>query len=166
MDPKLAHQVRIAQMAKRLIIEAGISEDDPDFAAILENETDALEMLRDVIREVEREKAEAEAIKTIIQKNEGRIVRKLDRARRLENIVMEALGELGETKLRAPDFKAAVVPGPIKVVGNGDVATLPDQFVRIKREPDKTAIKAALASGQPVAGFELANGAPYLRITK
>jgi phage host-nuclease inhibitor protein Gam len=45
-----------------------------------------------------------------------------------------------------------------------DPQAVPDQFVRIKREPDKTAIGAALASGNAVPGADMRNGAPSLTI--
>ena len=45
-----------------------------------------------------------------------------------------------------------------------DAAAVPDDFVRIRREPDKTAIGAALASGADVPGATMANGMPQLRI--
>jgi hypothetical protein len=43
---------------------------------------------------------------------------------------------------------------------------LPEQFIRIKREEDKVAIKDALKRGEIVPGAELSNGGETLTIRR
>ena len=74
--------------------------------------------------------------------------------------VMDAAGMTG---WRSPEFTVSLTPGRAGVVIT-DAAAIPDDFVRIRREADKTAIGAALASGADVPGATMANGMPQLRI--
>ncbi|MEV5407156.1 siphovirus Gp157 family protein, partial [Streptomyces albidoflavus] len=143
------------------------AEDDPAFWTLIESETDALELLRCSFRRATLEEAEAEGAKTEVQKIQARIARKLARAETFKSIVLQSLLELGLLKLPAPDFTLSVVaPSTKKVVGAGNVDALPDHLVRISREPNKTAIKEALEQGETVEGFNLANGAPFLRASR
>jgi phage host-nuclease inhibitor protein Gam len=54
-------------------------------------------------------------------------------------------------------------PAALRII---DEAMIPEAFIRIKREPDKTAIKAALKAGDAVAGVELSNGGETLTIRR
>jgi len=45
-----------------------------------------------------------------------------------------------------------------------DEAVLPDNCVRIKREPNKIAIKELLGRGEQIAGAELSNSEPSLTV--
>jgi hypothetical protein len=45
-----------------------------------------------------------------------------------------------------------------------DEARLPEDCIRIKREPDKVAIKEHLARGEPVAGAEMSNREEVLAV--
>jgi hypothetical protein len=47
-----------------------------------------------------------------------------------------------------------------------DEAVLPDNCVRIVREPNRTAIKEHLARGEPVPGAELSNAEPSLAVIR
>ena len=45
-----------------------------------------------------------------------------------------------------------------------DESAIPDDFMRIKKEPNKTAIKAALETGQSIAGAVMSNGSTTVSI--
>lgn len=78
--------------------------------------------------------------------------------------IFAALDAAGQTKWKSPEFTVSITPGRAGVVIT-DPAAIPDDFVRIKREPDKTAIGAAIASGNAVPGAEMQNSMPSLRIS-
>ena len=59
--------------------------------------------------------------------------------------------------------KLTVGKSPSKVIIT-DEAAIPDAFVRIKREPNKSAIKEALIRGENVPGATLSNGGTSLTI--
>ena len=55
---------------------------------------------------------------------------------------------LGTVSLRAKPASVLIL----------DESAIPDKYMRIKKEPDKTAIKAALESKEEVSGALLSNG--------
>lgn len=73
------------------------------------------------------------------------------------------LDALGLTKWRNAEFSVSVSPGRPGVIVTDETA-LPDRFVRVVRQPDKAAIKAALEQGEVVEGAQLSNGLPQMRI--
>ena len=62
-----------------------------------------------------------------------------------------------------PTAKISLGKSPAKVIIT-DESAIPDEFVRVKREPNKTAIKEALVGGQDVPGATLSNGGTSLTI--
>lgn len=79
-------------------------------------------------------------------------------------LIFAALDAAGQRAWKSPEFTVSITPGRAGVVIT-DPAAIPDDFVRIKREPDKTAIGAAIASGAQIPGAEMQNSMPSLRIT-
>lgn len=78
-------------------------------------------------------------------------------------LIFAALDAAGQRAWKSPEYTVSITPGRAGVVIT-DPAAIPDDFVRVKREPDKTAIGAALASGATVPGAEQRNGLPTLTI--
>lgn len=62
-----------------------------------------------------------------------------------------------------PTAKISLGKSPAKVIIT-DEGAIPDEFVRVKREPNKTAIKEALVGGKDVPGATLSNGGTSLTI--
>lgn len=78
-------------------------------------------------------------------------------------LIFAALDAAGQRAWKSPEFTVSITPGRPGVVIT-DPAAIPDDFVRVRREPDKTAIGAAIASGATVPGAEQRNGLPTLTI--
>jgi hypothetical protein len=76
------------------------------------------------------------------------------------------MAEVGLSKIERPEATISVRPGGVSVVYSADFdpAALPDDLVRIKREADKPAVKAALEDGREIAGATLSNSPPVLTI--
>jgi chromosome condensin MukBEF ATPase and DNA-binding subunit MukB len=144
------------------LIAAGIDESDPDFVELLSSETDVLERLRRILRAARHTEAQSKALSEIQTEMRERKVRLDKKAESLRGVVLRALGELGLTKLDAPDFSASVGASRPSVVIT-DEAALPDEVCALKRVPSKTAIAAALAEG-PVTGAEWSNATPVLTV--
>lgn len=166
MDSRFQREVLTACQVIQSLKEAGVHEDDPDFFELVENESDVLAMLRDMYRRARLEEAEAQAAKEVAKEIANHAARREAKAETLKGIILQTLSELGQKRLEAPEFTLSIVPGSIGIRGELDPEKLPDHLVRIKREPDKTAIKAALQAGEIVEGVYLGNGAPHLRVTK
>lgn len=159
---QLASDVRIAAEIIEQI-RAAVGEDDPDFAELVESETDLLERLRKMLRAARIAEADAKGTGAIITDLRERKARLDEKAERLRSMTLFALQELGMKKLDAPDMSVSVRDGAPGVEIT-DASSLPDRYVRIKVEPDKAAIKEALKDGEEIPGACLKNGSPSLTI--
>jgi hypothetical protein len=132
----------------------------------LEGESGLPDQLASLLRIALRDEAYADGIKAIIADNKERQARLEARAEKMRAIVKWAMGEASIPKLTAPDLTASVSAGRAPLEITNDVSVIPDAFCRIKREPDKTAIRKALEDGEMLPWAVLGNPQPTLRITK
>lgn len=95
-----------------------------------------------------------------LRQRQARVVARREAYRRHIATLLDAAGL---TRWKSPEFTVSLTPGRPGVVIT-DPAAIPDAFVRVERKPDKTAIGAALASGNDVPGADMRNGAPSLTI--
>jgi hypothetical protein len=96
----------------------------------------------------------------IIREREARFSARADALRRMAFDIMDIIGE---RKVTLPDITAYVTNGRATVVIT-DSNVIPDEYVRIIREPNKTSLAEAMAVGEVIAGAEMQNGNPYLTI--
>lgn len=158
----LYSEMDIASRVAAALVAADITPDDPDFAELMASETDIQDRLVRILRAARHTEAQSEALAAIVKDNKDRKARLDNKAERLRGVVLQAMGDLGLTKLSAPDLTATISAGKPKVVIT-DPDKLPDDACVFKREPSKTAIAAALAEG-PVAGAEWSNATPVLTV--
>lgn len=161
--PSLASEVRIAKEVVDRIIAAGIDPDDSDFTTLVESECDVVERIRRMLRAARYEATQADALATLIAEMRERKVRRENKAERLRSIAAWAMQEAELRRIEAPDFTASLAAGrsPVSI---SDADALPESLCRIKREPDKLAIRAALEAGQVVPGATLGNPYPILNV--
>ncbi len=149
---------------------ARMRADDPDtdaeaLAALVEQEAPEFgDMLAALCRAADEAGASVSAIKERIAALEDRKLRHEARREEYRALIFAALDAAGQTKWKSPEFTVSITPGRPGVVIT-DPAAIPDDFVRVRREPDKTAIGSAIASGATVPGAELKNSMPSLRIS-
>lgn len=149
---------------ERLLIEfPELAEDDATLADTLEGETEAPDVVAAFIREAREDEAAAKALGSIMDDMKARCQRIAARGDRRRQAAFAIMRACEIRKIEKPDFTASVRATPLKVEID-DEAALPDQFIRIKREPDKTAIKKALEIGAAVPGAHLTNGGETLSI--
>lgn len=89
-----------------------------------------------------------------------RFLRQHDEYRRT---VFAMLDALGLRKWKNAEFSVSITDGRPGVVIT-DEAALPEQFVRVTKTPDKTAIVRALQAGNEIPGAEMRNGMPSMRV--
>jgi len=82
----------------------------------------------------------------------------------LADYLLSEMSGLGIKKIAASVHKAAICIGPPKV-SIEDVGTLPDEFVRIVREPDRNALKEAAKAGRALPPGVTIAQEPYLKIS-
>jgi hypothetical protein len=158
-------------MSVLMAVRSRLLEDDPDLADderlmadMLEGESDdALEVLHRMVRASLHAKSMAEAAKQRAADMDARAARYARRDAALRGGVFAAMDALQLRKLEQPDFTAGVSAGTVAVVITDETA-LPDEFMRVEKSPNKTAIGAALKGGATVPGAELSNGLPRLSV--
>lgn len=162
----LSQDVRIAQAVIEQLRNAGITEEDPDFKELFDAECDLPHRLTRMARAAKYRRAMAEAMKSIIEGNRKRMERHNRAADNIEEAIFWALQEAGYDKpIEAPDLTISIAKGRRSVIGSGDASALPDHLRRVKYEPEKLAIKAALEAGEVVPGYSLGNTPPSLKIS-
>ena len=140
-----------------------LAEDEELRADTIEGETDAYRVLGKIVA-IERDAnsmalAIGERTKELAARKE-RYTRRKDAMRALLLRLMKA-ADLNKVSL--PEATVSVSKGRagVEIV---DESLLPDNVVKLKREPDKTAIKAALDAGEDVPGAVLREGQPTLTV--
>ena len=129
----------------------------------LEGETDLPAVIAEFIRNARRDEVMAGGLGNLIKDEQDRKARMMARADKRRHIAQSLMNAVEMGKLEQPDFTASLrfVPPKVEI---SDEDALPDQFVKITRVPDKTAIREALARGEAVPGAGLGNGSETLTI--
>jgi hypothetical protein len=141
-----------------------IGEDDHDrLLMALDSETDAIDLLRRVVRASLDADAQADAADARIKDLTSRRDRFRARKEAARGLAFAMLDALGLPRLDDPEFTISVGKPRPKVIVT-DLDALPEAFVRVTRSPDMATINAAIKAGQMPAGVEVANGAPSLTI--
>ncbi|WP_246191674.1 siphovirus Gp157 family protein [Brucella intermedia] len=140
-----------------------LAEDDELRADTIEGETDAYRVLGKIVA-IERD---ANSMTLAIGERAKELAARKDRYTRRKDAMRALLLRL----LKAADLNKVSLPEATVSVGKGragveivDESLLPDNVVKLKREPDKTAIKAALDAGEDVPGAVLREGQPGVTV--
>lgn len=132
---------------------------------MLEGETDLHRVLSHLIRRLGETEVQNGALKAYIaelHERKERLVHRMDVIRSTIKSLMES-AQL--TKVELPEALLTVSVGQPKVI-IVDEEKIPDGFMRIKREPDKVALRAYLASVGTIDGATLSNRETVLTVRK
>ena len=152
-----------ADMALRLRSALGAYDDDELTLDMIEGETSLFELLDQLMEARAADLAMSEALGAQIQDMRDRQARFKRRADARKGIVQKALEHADIRSLERPAFTVSLRasnPG----VNITDASAIPETFMRIKREPNKTAIAKALSDGKTVLGAHLSNGGQTLSV--
>lgn len=138
-------------------------EDDEAWLISLESQSDLFEYLRTVERKREDAAALEEALSTTIDALRQRKARFERREQAMRALMFSAMQWAELTKLEMPEATLSIRQGTPKVVIM-DESAIPDEFMRIKKEPDKTLIKTALNNFEDVPGATMSNVEPVLAV--
>jgi 4-hydroxy-3-methylbut-2-en-1-yl diphosphate synthase IspG/GcpE len=147
-----AAQVR----AKLLAIDPAYTDDNDLIADTLDGETDALEVVRRLIRYSLEQRSLADAAEARARDIKLRQARFEAREQAARAVVTDMLDALGVHRVQAEDFSVSLKLAPPKVLIT-DEQLLADEFVRIQRSPDRTAIGRAIDEGREVQGAVKSN---------
>ncbi|RRY11378.1 hypothetical protein EGJ58_06865 [Brucella anthropi] len=140
-----------------------LAEDEELRADTIEGETDAYRVLGKIIA-IERD---ANTMLLAIGERAKDLAARKDRYTRRKDAMRALLLRL----LKAANLNRVSLPEATVSIGKGrsgveivDESLLPDNVVKLKREPDKTAIKAALDAGEDVPGAALRVGGETITV--
>lgn len=163
VDIRFVDQAR-HDLASLLSLHPELEEDDVLRQDMIEAETGALELI-DKLVEAEREAlALEESITRILERLSDRKNRFANRRVILRKYIMQIMEAANLKKVERPAATVSISAGRPKVMIT-DEAALPQRCLRVKSEPNKTLIQAALLNGEVVNGAMLSNPEPVLRIS-
>jgi hypothetical protein len=163
VDARFVDQAR-RDLASLLSLYPELYEDDVLRQDMIEAETGALELI-DKLIEAEREsKALGDGLDAAMARLEKRGDRFARRQIALRKYIMQIMDAANLPKVERPAATVSIVAGRPKVMIT-DEAALPQRCLRVKSEPNKTLIQAALLNGEVVNGATLSNPEPVLRIS-
>lgn len=150
--------------AQQLLASLGAdAEDEAIRESALEGETDALELCRKIVRFALDSEAMEKAAKARVDDLINRADRFAARAQSARETVKSMLEALNLPKLTDPEFTVSLRTGPSRPLVT-DPELLEEEFVRVKKSPDLTAIGRAQEAGRQVRGATRSNGSLILTV--
>jgi hypothetical protein len=160
----------IRTFRERLLAEdSDIAEDQDLWRDTLDGETNAVDLIRTLIRA----SIDADVLAEAIRKRQAEIGARAERAERRKQAFRAAAQGLMDlaniSRLPEPDFTARIQAGQ-QSLGQIDLDALPPEFVDtevvVTRKPLKERLTAALKAGQTIPGAQLRTGAPFIVISR
>lgn len=140
-----------------------LQHDEELLIDVLEGETNFNEVMSTLAKEIKVAKANVSGIKEVTKELKERQARFEAREEFARNLAQKLMEVAGVKKLTLPVATINITNVSPSVIIT-DESALPDEFMRIKKEPNKTAIKAALEAGQSVSGAVMSNGSTTVSI--
>ena len=161
---RLEHEAREYRIVReRLLAEMPELADDPEcLLDTLEGLSNVQEQLAALVRSAVNDEVLVDGLHEYEARLADRKCALKARALRKRRIALSYMADLDLKKIVAPDLTITrkFVPPSVLIT---DPLQIPDELMRIKREPDKTAIKDALERG-PVPGAAMSNGSETLQV--
>jgi hypothetical protein len=156
-NPVIAAEDVIKEINALLAEYPQLSDDEDLLKDTLEGNTRFNEVMERFLNAVRENETLAEAVSQRIGKLRERQTRLTHRAQFYRYLMHRLMDWAGIRSVTLPEAKISVINSPEKVIVT-DESAIPDAFMRISKEPNKTAIKNALKSGSIVPGATLSNG--------
>ena len=162
----MMHNIFLAQQQVSAVALMLVDSDDEQLKLdTLEGETGLFELTRHLLERIEEDEG---AIRDLNEQIEGRQSRKVAAANRIKRRreAIQALMDCARIdKLTLPEATLSVRAVPPKAVVT-DEAAVPDEFCKITRKPDLTAIKAGVEAGAAIPGVSFDNGGTSLTVRR
>ena len=140
-----------------------LDDDEVLRADMIEGQTNAFEFLSHIVRKIGATQAIAAGTTEYIGELQERKARLERREHSLRGLIAKMMNAAAITKAELPEATLSIRAGVPRVV-IVDERIIPDEFMRIKKEPDKTKIKAAIGAHEHVPGAMISNAEPVLAI--
>lgn len=162
MNPQLVFRV-VREISDLIAVYPELEEDETLRADVLEGETDINNVLAKLVQEREAAYAMAEGVKAPVNDLRERKARLERRGDGYGEAIERVMAAAGLSKVTLPSATISVSQAAPSVVIE-DEASLPERFIRIKREVDKSAINAAVKAGEEIPGVVVSNGGSRLTV--
>ncbi len=138
-------------------------DDEELMRDMLEGNTRFDSIMDRLLSDMRDNEALAEASSQRIGKIRERQTRLTHRAQFLRSLMHRLLTLTGLRSVALAEAKISVVNSPEKVIIT-DESAIPDELMKITKEPNKTAIKNAIKSGQVIPGATMSNGGTTISV--
>lgn len=162
-NPTLAAEDVIKQINILLADYPQLADDQELLKDTLEGNTRFNELMERFLGEMRENETLAEAVSERVGRLRERQTRLTHRAQFFRALMHRLMDFAGIKALNLPEAKISVVNSPDKVIIT-DESAIPDAFMRVTKEPNKTAIKNALKNGSNVTGATLSNGGTTIQV--
>jgi phage host-nuclease inhibitor protein Gam len=154
----------VEQEVRRLLSEyPDIAGDHELKVDMLEGETELLTIIEKLVIAERENQAMATSCNSLIEKYSERKQKFMQRKEYNRRLIQRLLEAADVKSVDVPAGRISVVNSPKSVIITDETA-IPDEFMRVKREPNKSALKEALEQGKTIAGATLSNGGNKLQI--
>ncbi len=159
-------QLDLAAIAAiRAAVRAVDPADDDLLSDMIEGETDAGELLDELLEMEATAAAHVEANKGRIKQLQDRNTRLATRGAAARAGMQKLLDAAGLRKMERPAATVGIRALPPKVVGE-DIDALPYSLLKISYTADRAAIKAALENGECLPGWSMSNGGETIGVRR
>ena len=141
-----------------------LADDEILRADMLDGATDIEAVLTSLFRSSSRDKSMADAITARIDQMSARRARFKSRVEFARSLMLKVLQSADRKKFELPEATLSQRASQPQIVGEVSGDDLPDDLVRISREPDRVKIREALLARREVPGLTLSNSPPTLAV--
>jgi antitoxin component HigA of HigAB toxin-antitoxin module len=159
LDPAFVRQ----EISQLLANNPELGEDEVLRADMIEGSTGAHEFISEMLRRIAAATIVIDGIGLYKADLNERLARMQRREEALRGLILKLLQHADLRKVELAEATVFQRAGSRKVIITNELM-IPEGFVRIKREPDKLAIRAELQRGGDVPGCLLSNAEPSLTI--
>ena len=161
LDPTFVRaQIELLRVTHPDIWDEG---DERLLADMLEAETSLYEFFASLVHGMRTTEAFIVGMSTLMDQLKARRDRYERREEALRGLALKLMQHANVRKIELPQATLSIRAGQPRVIIT-DEAALPDNCVRIKREPNKTLIRELIDQGVSVPGAEFSNSEPTLAV--
>lgn len=164
MDQGLSYQVHLYRALQERLKERFPDADDETMHDTLEGITNLHEIIAAIIRSALIDDALQAGLRIRLDEMKQRLIRLEERVSKKRQLALEAMNEVGLTKLEQPDFTASARKGSPALVVIAQDAIPGSYWLPQPPKLDRGSLLNELKRGSEIAGVELSNPQPVLTV--
>ena len=162
--PPLKFEVHRYGILRQKLLEAFPEADDETVRDTLEGITTLNELIAEIIRSALIDESLQDGLRSRLDDMKQRLSRLEQRGVKKRQLVLEAMSEIGLSKIEQPDFTVSARAGPpsLVVVAEGEIPN--DYWVPQPPKLDRQTLLNKLKRGAEIPGAQLSNPKPILAV--